>query len=532
MDLSHKHPQYVWREAEWLEAWDFYRSGRYVLEPGRVLGENQFTMAPERDMLDSTTVSAERERGHSRFVALSLQSYLHSHPRESLEGYNDRNARAKHYPVLRNVVDIYRAATLRTPPTRQRDDETIDPIWPVYWEDADLHGTSIDALVGDALAEALVFHLMFAVTDKPAFASQVANREQQLARGERAYTTLVRPLDVLDWRINPVSGRFDWITIREDAPDIRSPGSETAKVPYWVRVWTANDWSLWSPQQEQTSAAPVVDQGVTWKWEAGGPHPCGEPPVAVLFAGGSTSRRSLDADGMLAGLTRVDRSIFNLRSLIDEVIYGQAFASLWVPDDGGKAPGAIDLGIGIANSYNSENGTPLYLAPPAQLLLALWQILREEMNLARETYGVGRGKAEYSKEERSAEALTVESRNEQNRAAVLAERCEDFDRQIHRHVAAWEGKGVAPIPEYSRDVSLRSLGAQLTDALSLQALKAVPHGAMREVAKPLVAEHMKQSGRNKEAIDRAVHEVEIAEEPQPPKPPAFGGDEEETDAGA
>lgn len=528
MDLSHKHPLYVSREAEWLESWDFYRSGRYVLEPGRRITAHTFAQPLDRDTSDATSVDSEREQARGRFITTNLQSYLHSHARESVQNFNARNARAKHYPVLKNVIDIYRAATLRTPPTRQKDQEPIDPIWLRYWDDADLHGTSIDALVGDALAEALCFHIMFAVTDKPKFDTPAASREQQLARGERAYTYLVRPLDVLDWRIDPVTGKFVWLTIREDAPDTREPGAGANNEPQWVRVWTQTGWALYRPQQQ---AQAQIDSSVTWEQVAGGTHPCGEPPVAVLFAGGSTSRRQLSSDGMLAGLTRVDRAIFNLRSLIDEVIYGQAFAQLWVPDDGGRAPGAVDIGIGIANSYNAENGSPMLLSPESALILALWKILREEMDLARETYGVGRGKAENSRAERSALAIQHESRNEQNRAAVLAERCEDFDRQIHRHVAAWEGKEDVPVPEYSRDVSLRSLSTQLADALSLKALD-IPFEAMKEVKKPLVAEHMAQSGRNKAAIDRAIAAVEAAAEPAPPPPLSFGAKEEGDDASA
>jgi len=251
--------------------------------------------------------------------------------------------------------------------------------------------------------------------------------------------------------------------------------------------------------------------GSEWVEVDGGTHPCKAPPVSILFARRGPAR-DLDADSMLAGLVRGDRAAFNYRSLLDEVIYNQAFASLWIPDDEGGPPGPIDIGVGIANAYNAANGTPLLLSPEAALILAIWQLLEAHVNTLKATYGVGRGKAEYSKEERSAQALEVESRHEMNRVAGLAECCEEFDTQLHADVAAWEGRSVPSPAEYSRDVSLRALSSQIGDALSLKQL-GVPWDAMREIVAPLVAEHMKEQGRSKEAIQRAVDSLQAAPEP-------------------
>ena len=249
----------------------------------------------------------------------------------------------------------------------------------------------------------------------------------------------------------------------------------------------------------------------------------GEPPVAVLFARRGPNHLNLDADSMLSGLVRGDRAAFNYRSLLDEILYNQAFASLWIPDDESGPPGPIDVGITLANAYNASNGTPLLLAPEAQLLLAVWQIQAEHLQTLRATYGVGRGKAEYSKEERSAAALTVESRHETNRVASLAECLEEFDFRIHKHAAAWEGKTEIPRAEYSRDVSLRALSNQINDALSLKTA-GVPWEIMRTVLAPLLAEHMKEQGRPKKVVDEALAKLAIAEEPVVATP--FGGDDE------
>lgn len=504
-DMLHQNMLYKAREREWLEARDFYRAGRHVLEPGRVIEPGRVSYVPTDAVPADATAggsSTERRSSLGRFVNITNESYLHAHPRESLESFRERRARATHYPLFRSVVDIYVSATLQTAPMRTHDGEHAHPVWSTYWKDVDLQGTSIDGFVRDALTWALVYGVVFAVTDKPRFANPAKNRQQQLDRGERAYSYLVSPLDVIDWKIDPKTGRFAWVNIRECAPDNRLPGQEQATPDYWVRSWRADGWTLYRPEGRNG-----------WQVEDEGTHTLGEPPVSVLFARRGPNRLELDADSMLSGLVRGDRAALNYRSLLDEVMYNQAFASLWVPDDEGSAPGPIDIGVGIANGYNAQNGVPLLLSPEASLLMSIWQIQAEHINMLRQTYGVGRGKAEYSKEERSAAALQVESRHETTRVASLAECCEDFDTALHRHVSRWEGTEAPPPAEYSRDVSLRALSHQINDAFALKKL-GVPWGAMREVIKPLVAEHMKEQGRTKESIEAAVAALNDAPDPE------------------
>jgi len=508
IDLNVKHAVYEARCADWLERWDFYRAGRHVLEPGRTVNEHGFAVL-DRNTSSSSATASERGRSRSRFERVPLSSYLYSHPRESIEGYSDRCARADHYPLFRSVVDIYVDATLRTPPTRQVDNEDIDPLWLGYWNDVDLHGTSVDGFVRNALQLALVFDYVFAVTDRPAFELPAASREQQLARGERAYSYLVSPLNVPDWCIDERTGEFRWVVTYEPAPDLHTPGERSKASAQWARIWFADHWELYSPR---------VDAPGQWQIATRGRHAAGRVPVSVLYANRGTAAGAFEADGVLSGLARGDRNLYNLGSLLDEVIYGQAFASLWIPDDEGGAPGPISVGVGIANTYNGANGSPLMLSPPTELIVSMWKLIADKMNALRQLYGVGRGKAEYSKEERSADALEVESRNESNRVAALAEACEVFERALHRDVAAWEGRSESiPQAEYSREVSLRSLSAQLNDAMSLKSL-GLPWDALREVIKPLLASLMKEQGRNKESIEAAIRALEKEPEKRPNVP--------------
>jgi hypothetical protein len=223
---------------------------------------------------------------------------------------------------------------------------------------------------------------------------------------------------------------------------------------------------------------------------------------------------------MLADAVHVDKGIFNRMSLIDEQVYGQCFAQLFLPDDGSNQWHGVDVGVGVAVPYNSEHGQPLMLSPDASLLLAQWRMIGDQLQMLKEAHGVGRGKSEHSKEERSAAALSVESRNENNQVASLAESIEEFDQSIHRHAALWEGKNPndAPKASYSRDVSIRSVGVQIQDAISLQALGVSPK-AMLEIVAPLVVQTMNEQGATKSSIARAIAALgDSLEAPRPSTP--------------
>jgi hypothetical protein len=497
LDFSTPHPTYSRLLAERLEARDFYRGGRYVIDPDRAVGNVAFPPARTDAPQDAGQTEADSPRSRSRFEYEPTNSYLYSHVRESKQSYNDRASRADHYPVFRNVIDIYGSAVLRTEP--QRDDATGEP-WKTYHDDVDRRGTNIAAFVRQATSYALCYHIEFALTDKPRSIGPVASREQELAMGGRAYSYLVSPLDLINWSIDEDTGEFRWIVIREREPDTRAPGEQTDTLPpYQYRVWTTTDWKLYRANENKT-AYTLAGQG---------DHPVGEVPLAVLYARrGHDSRLDLEPDGMLSGLQRNDRSIFNAMSLLDDQIYKQGFSTLALPQDlNSQGPYHYDVGPDTALLYDGSSGAPMMLSPEAAVILAQWTIIGGKLQMSREREGVGRGKAEYSKEERSGEAVMQESRNEFNRAALLAEAIEEFDHRLHRHVAAWEGQSEYPRANYSRDVSLRSLQARLAEAVSLKAA-GVPAEAMVEILRPLVIQHMKESGLGRDAIDAATTALE------------------------
>jgi hypothetical protein len=495
-DLTVRHPEYKASLADWLRNWDVYRGGRHFISPGRAVGR----VSHWREMdatAAGTTVSEESERGRDRRLVYqphAVRSYLFSHARESKEEYDDRVARALHWPVFRSLVDIYTSAALRTEPSREASG---DYPWQAYWDDVDFAGTKVDEFDRMALTYGLCYNKVFCVTDRPAFDAPAVSRGQQIERGERAYSYLVPPTDVTNWLLDS-HGRFRWVQIREDMPQEREPGEEVPSTIDQYRVWYPDRWVLWR-QVEQTGW--VADEGK---------HDAGEVPVAaLLIRRGHESRRTLEADGVLTDLVDADVTIFNLTSLMHDQIYSQCFAQLCLPKAHGESITDVELGIKRVLGYDAElAGQPLYLSPATDLLLAQQRVIGETYNMARQTAGVGRGRSEHSKEERSGDALREESADKNNVIASLAGAMEAFARTRNRHVAAIEGVSVEDAPKeiYSRDVSLKALAAQLNDAEALDRI-GVPTEAMNQLLIPLFTQAMKEHGRDEASIQAGVNAI-------------------------
>jgi len=497
-----RHREWQANISDWTVAWDVYRGGRHVLRPGRSVGRFRFLRQTSEA---GVTTPAEAARTQTPFdFAANTFSYLQPFVRETPNEFSDRASRAVHYPVFRHVSDIYVTATLRTPP--KRGDGTAKPEpWQSYWRDVDLAGTNVDPFWSTALTTALVYGKALVVTDKPRFPTEATTRAEQLDRGERAYSYIVAPTQLVDWLLDR-NGRFIWAVLREDMPEERSPGEDQPDRACRYRVWHPDRWELF----EAVTVDGVAHSQSEWKLVATGAHSVGEVPIAVLYARrGYESRRTLESDGVLSDLVDIDRAIFNHLSELFSQMTAQAFGQLFLPvDDASQVPN-IETGVHRYVGYHAEFGQPLMLGPDAAVLKFKESFIASMIAIARQLSNVSRGRAEFSKEERSAATLSLESQDKNNVVASLAAQTEEADRSTAKHVAAYEGVAEDAIPQahYSRDVSLKALQQQLNDATSLDKLS-VPIDAMVELLKPLYVRAMREAGQDHDAIERGLKAFE------------------------
>lgn len=465
-----RHPEYRERLEQWLRGWDFYRSGQYVTHPQRHIG-TRFRLR-ERTV-DGETVYEPEARNHN--------SYLDANVREGDAEFDSRRERSVHYPFYRSLCGIYAAATLRTAPKREDSQE-----WRAYEANTDKCGRPIDALVARSLEWALAMDRVFAVTEMPQSpdGEPWASRKHADDAGARPYTYLVKPFDLVDWQPDS-EGRFQWVLIREDAPVDRGVGEEYPdKVESLYRYWDDRGWILYDSTKKQLG---------------GGTHPVGRVPVQCL-----------DTEGLLSASIELDRNIFNAVSLLDDQVIKQCFSVMGIPVAPGEEIGQINIGPASAFGYNAESGAPLFISPDVRLIEVQWKLVLDKIHLFREFARMSRGRAEYSKEERSAASLTLESNDKASALAGLAERCENFDEAIHEDAARWWGQDAPKKANYSRELTLKSVGEQINDAVNLTRL--APSNRLRTIlARGPVSRHLREQGIGQDVVSEAIGSLEEIE---------------------
>jgi hypothetical protein len=526
-DFSICHPDYERMKRRWQMAWDFYRGGVHVLNPDHEATTVHFARVIESQDSETAQEAPELARLASNYewVPHHARSFLWKFPSETKNRYEERCARQIHFPLFRQVINIYVAGILRTNPKRVVDggDVQWSEIWDTYHKDVDLTGNDVNAFMRQALALALAFGRLHAISDRPDMLVAPDTRQDQLDASDRPYSYMFTPLDMTDWLVDEY-GRFEWVVIREPVPQHRIPGLEIPSPEYQYRVWYPDGWELW---RKKGDIDDELDSGsMGYYMDSWGNHSVGEVPVSTLWATAENRRVSMACESPLADMLDLDRESLNRLSELDELERMQAFAVFGLPVREGMSVGGFDWSPHSAFTYDADSGAPGFFSPDAEITVGKWQRIADKLHVSRQWGGVGRGKAEYSKEERSADALLIESGEKHNQMAIWAAAAEAFDNKLHEHVRALETRpgGVVPgipVPEYPRNFDIKGVAAQINEVLQLKSAD-IGKKAVSLLTKPLVARILHEHGISDEEIKKALAAVDTEAEKPEPKPPVFG----------
>jgi hypothetical protein len=349
----------------------------------------------------------------------------------------------------------------------------------------------------------LSFGRIHCVTDRPSATSAIS-RAEELRQSLRAYSYLVTPLHLVDWSLDEY-GRFRWVVISEPGRDMRYPGGEREDVGINYRCWYPDHYELYTAVKENTYA--LLGEG---------PHPCGEVPVSTLWATRDARTVSMDCESPLGDILDIDRDILNKLSELDELERTQSFSILWLPEADGGPSGPIDISPYRAIAGSSDAGSPQYISPDSTLAAGKWQRIQEKLFMARQLAGVGRGQAEFSREERSADAISVESEDKRNQMSWWAAATEEFERALHRHVSAWENVDIPPTITYPRNFDLKGIRTQIDEIVQLNATSLVSRDTLLAMAKPLVTKILREHGLESNEIKKAISNIEVEPPMDPP----------------
>jgi len=283
---------------------------------------------------------------------------LFSHRLENPEDRARRLRRAYYLNYCQPVVDTYTAYLFRTPPQ-------ILPSGPIadLLADADRMGNGLIALMKRAATLSSIFGFVLLGVDRPRGEGQWATRAEELAAGINDYLTLVCPPDALNWACGP-DGRLQWVLVRERDADPQLSGAQlNAQARERLRLWNDEQW---------------LDLDGEGRLLAAGENPFGCVPFVAV------KHRDIEpgivGESLLANIAYVNREIFNLSSLLQEILARQTFSQLVAEgsaEEYGEAGDIKKLGTSSIFLYPEGRKAPEYISPDAaQAELLIEQIDR------------------------------------------------------------------------------------------------------------------------------------------------------------
>ncbi|MBZ0274113.1 hypothetical protein K8I61_18890 [bacterium] len=309
--VASRHPLHIARENFWRLAGASYRGGRDYIHAGN----------------------------------------LFSHRLENGGDHDRRLHRAYYLNYCRPVVDTYASYVFRVPPA-------IVPDAPIrrLIENADGRGGSLYAFMKRAFTLAAIHGHVVVGVDRPVSGDAPETRADEIALGLADYLHLVSADDFVNWETDGC-GCVSWCLVRERTRDA-SPDKPGASAREVYRLWTAREWALIDGEGE------VI---------ARGENPYGRAPfVSLRFR---DSDDPVIGESLLASIVYVNREIFNLGSLLSEILYRQTFSQLVAEgsaEEYGEAGDIARLGTSSIFLYPEGRNAPSFIHPdvgPAEVLM-------------------------------------------------------------------------------------------------------------------------------------------------------------------
>ena len=253
----------------------------------------------------------------------------------------------------RNVVDITTALLFAK-------GFEIQPAPPEYLvSDADRRGNDLTQLLRRTSTLSSIYGHVFISVDVPRIdGDSPQSRRDELLMGIRPYFNLISPFDMLNWETDE-GGSLIWcLTSEEIGRDVVEGGRHVVRhndSQKAYRLWTQDAWYLYVRKQGE------------WKLADHGEHGLGVVPIVVAkhrdFDGG------LCGESMLRDTAVINREIYNLSSLLQEILYRQTFGQLVAQGSADEYVGDEEslaiLGTSSIFLYPDGRDAPSYISPNA-----------------------------------------------------------------------------------------------------------------------------------------------------------------------
>lgn len=383
---------------------------------------------------------------------LSDKSNLHAHLFEDSKLYNDRINRVYYYNYCKPVINIF----VNFLYSQSVDRKVSFNFWDDWNNNVTFRpdgSTDFQTFIKSCVTMGAVSGMCGALVDMPLNSVDVDGiRSRVIDRNRLPILKLYLAQDICDWSED--SNGLNWIILKEKTRDDLNPFIESKE----TNIYTLWDRTTW---RKYNSDDVLVSEGV---------HGLGIVPFVRYF----NVDVDLDREGesSISDIAHINRSIYNHCSLLDEILYRQAFSQLVVQGDAENYRNKV---MSTAGAWNYPDGAnkPEFISPDAsQAELLMSQIDRSVVEIFRIANLRITGR-DLDDTRRRTVAEVMSDFNDTNSALQnRARAAEKFEKQILSIAAKWMGLATENVSEinYPNSFDVGTLMSEIDNAVKIRKL--------------------------------------------------------------
>lgn len=271
-------------------------------------------------------------------------NYLFKHPKESTRSYEERSKRATYLNQISPIVNLLSGFLFYPPPIRRN----TDLVSYLFQQRGAI--LPMDMFIKNVAAHSLLFTCAVLV-DSPEFnEEEVQTERQRRDYGLYPYCTMYLPFYIRDFNIDQY-GELNWILLDDSYTDNTDP---------FVEAESITRYTLWTKTYVQRF---IIDSSNKEGVVAEEPryHNIGKVPCRLV------NWQDIDRDNIAESVMEdpalLSRSIYNTKSLLDEMMYIGTLRVLFYPSRDGELPAELQIGgIGSLSAipFDGSVGQPFF----------------------------------------------------------------------------------------------------------------------------------------------------------------------------
>jgi len=431
---------------------------------------------------------------------LGATRYLWQYPVEPPDRYDHRITRAAYMDIISPVVDFY-AATIG-----KQDHILIqsDPNYDEFMDDIDLQGQSYLQFMSQARTAATVLGHSFVLVDCTRASDELITEADRLRQGTRPYCVLIKPQDLLNWRLD-ARGRPIEIMFRvlvDPADTLLAPDYTAQSDVYEYRWWSRNEWRSYRITNDNVQ---IVDEG---------PNPLGEIPLVPLY---HRRLRAYKGESLLKNSAKVGQLLTNWASALDESFETQMFA---VPVlESLSTPTEVGVGVAWVLHLNPEQKEKFsYVAPDTAPFEVAWSSFYRMLAIANAFMGFQQGTAITGQNDvpaankASGVSKAWDFFQTEKILSRMATNEQETAKGIFYYAGKWSGSEFTGSIQYSQSYDLSTLAEDLANLVLMQSV-GMPMEVRKEIMRRISAKALPSlDDETRQEIEDAIDMVDLTPE--------------------